>query len=85
MMKGKCKYTWCLTMTLMIIGAINWGLVGLGGFLGSDLNVVNMLLGAWPKVEWVVYILVGLSGLYIGGVSLMCKGKESCCGTDGKC
>lgn len=53
-----------ITGLLVVIGALNWGLVGIGGFLGSNLNVVNLLLGAWPAVEWVVYILVGLSGLY---------------------
>ena len=29
---------------LLIIGGVNWGLVGLGMFLGSDLNVINMIL-----------------------------------------
>ena len=55
-----------LMMLLVVVGAVNWGLVGLGGFLGSNLNVVNLLLGSWPAVEWVVYILVGLSGLMVG-------------------
>lgn len=55
---------------LLVVGGLNWGLVGLGGFLGKNLNVVNMLLGTWPQVEWVVYILVGLSAVY--GL-LMCK------------
>ena len=49
--------------TLAIIGALNWGLVGLGAFIGRDLNVVHMLLGQWPQVESIVYILVGLGGL----------------------
>lgn len=48
---------------LVIIGGLNWGLVGIGGFLGRELNVVNMILGSWPQVEWIVYILVGLSAL----------------------
>jgi uncharacterized membrane protein YuzA (DUF378 family) len=48
---------------LMWIGAINWGLVGLGGFFGGNWNVVHMLLGAWPQVEWIVYVLVGASGV----------------------
>jgi len=48
---------------LMFIGAINWGLVGLGGFFGGNWNVVHMLLGAWPQVEWIVYVLVGASGV----------------------
>lgn len=50
---------------LVLIGAVNWGLVGLGGLLGSNLNVVSMLLGSWPMVENVVYLLVGLSGLWM--------------------
>ena len=52
-------------LVLAIIGALNWGLVGLGGFLGRDLNLVHMLLGAWPVVEWIVYLLVGVSGVVV--------------------
>ena len=54
-----------IAFTLAIIGALNWGLVGIGGFVGSDWNLVHLLLGSWPKVEWIVYILVGLSALYL--------------------
>lgn len=50
---------------LVIVGALNWGLVGIGGFAGSNWNVVHMILGSWPSVEWIVYVLVGLSGLYV--------------------
>lgn len=53
-----------ITWVLIIIGALNWGLVGLGGFAGSDWNVVHMILGSWPSVEWLVYVLVGLSGIW---------------------
>lgn len=49
---------------LVAVGALNWGLVGLGGFLGGNWNVVNLLLGSWPTVEWIVYVLVGLSAVY---------------------
>ena len=50
---------------LLIVGALNWGLVGLGWLLGSaDWNVVHMLLGAWMQVEAIVYVLVGLSGVW---------------------
>lgn len=48
---------------LVIVGGLNWGLVGLGGFMGANWNVVSMLLGSWPQVEWLVYILVGLSAV----------------------
>ncbi len=65
-------------MLLVVVGAVNWGLVGLGGFLGQNLNVVNLLLGSWPSVEWIVYILVGLSGLGLGHgcVSGKCEMKS---------
>lgn len=54
-----------LAFVLTIIGGLNWGLVGLGGFMGTNLNLVNLLLGSWPEVEWIVYILVGLSALWL--------------------
>ncbi len=50
---------------LVVVGALNWGLIGLGGFANADWNVVNMILGSWPQVEWLVYVLVGLSGLWL--------------------
>jgi uncharacterized membrane protein YuzA (DUF378 family) len=59
---------------LVVVGAINWGLVGLGWLVGgSDWNIVHMLLGQWMTVEAVVYLLVGLSGL---SMLLMCHCKE---------
>ena len=48
---------------LVIIGGINWGLMGIGGFIGADWNVIHMILGSWPAVEWIVYVLVGLSAI----------------------
>ncbi len=64
----------CLLVNLLVfIGAVNWGLVGLGGFLKSNLNVVNLILGSWPTVEWIVYILVGIAGLMSGYMMLTCK------------
>ena len=54
-----------VTFLLTIVGGLNWGLVGLGGFMGSDLNVVHMILGSMPTIEWIVYILVGLSAIYL--------------------
>ena len=49
---------------LVVIGGLNWGLTGIGGFVKTNLNVINLLLGKFPQVEWVVYILVGLSAAY---------------------
>lgn len=55
-----------VSMILVVVGAVNWGLVGAAMLLGNgaNWNVVNLLLGQWPVVEAVVYVLVGLAGLY---------------------
>lgn len=53
-----------LVLVLLLAGGLNWGLVGLGGFLGKDLNVLNMLLGSVAWLENGVYVLVGLAALY---------------------
>ena len=44
---------------LLIIGGLNWGLVGV-----ADWNLVDSLFGAWPALVSIIYILVGLSALY---------------------
>ena len=58
---------------LVIIGGLNWGLVALGQYMGSNWNLVNLLLGSWPTVENLVYLLVGLSAL-----SLLFSHKKDC-------
>ena len=44
---------------LVIIGALNWGLVW-----AFQYNLVEMLLGSVPALLMVVYILVGVAGIY---------------------
>jgi len=48
-----------VTLVLVIIGGINWGLVAFG------FNIVNMLLGAVAWLERLIYILIGLSAVYM--------------------
>lgn len=48
-----------LSWLLITVGALNWGLVGI-----ANVNLVQSLLGNWPALVQIVYILVGLSGLY---------------------
>jgi uncharacterized membrane protein YuzA (DUF378 family) len=48
-----------IAFILVIVGAINWGLVGLFKF-----NLVTALLGTVPILVTIVYILVGLAGVY---------------------
>jgi uncharacterized membrane protein YuzA (DUF378 family) len=47
------------TFLLLVVGGVNWGLVGL-----FDLNLVEAIFGAWPALVRLVYVLVGLSGVY---------------------
>lgn len=49
-----------VTLILVIIGAINWGLIG---FLGFDL-VAYLFGGQMALISRVVYALVGVSGVY---------------------
>jgi hypothetical protein len=62
-----------IAMILVVVGAINWGLVGLGMLMGSNLNVVNLLFGSLPTLESVVYLLVGVSGILVGWVHVTGK------------
>ncbi len=62
---------------LVIIGAVNWGLVGLGGLFSGDWNVVKMILGGWPVVENIVYLLVGIAGVMMI-FGCRCKACTSC-------
>lgn len=55
-----------IAFILVIVGALNWGFVALGYWAGGDWNVVKLLLGNWPVIENIVYLLVGLSALYVG-------------------
>ena len=47
-------------ITLTIIGALNWGLIGLFRF-----NLVGAIFGEYTLVSRIIYSLVGLSGLYL--------------------
>ena len=53
-----------VSFILLMVGGINWGLIGLGGFFGANWNVVGLILGSFPAVEWLVYLLVGVSAVY---------------------
>ena len=47
-------------LTLVIIGAINWGLIGF-----FNLNLVALLFGSMSLLSRIIYGLVGLCGLYL--------------------
>ncbi|PIR44225.1 DUF378 domain-containing protein [Candidatus Wolfebacteria bacterium CG10_big_fil_rev_8_21_14_0_10_31_9] len=59
---------WIATL-LIVIGAINWGLVG-----AFDFNIVETIFGA-GVVSRGIYILVGISGLY--SITMLMPKKQS--------
>ena len=48
------------TLTLVIVGAVNWGLVGFFKF-----DLVAYLFGSLSLLSRIIYALVGLSGPYV--------------------
>lgn len=53
-----------IALVLIIIGAINWGLIGIFNF-----NLVEAIFGGLSIITRVIYILVGISGLW--GIKLI--------------
>ena len=48
-----------ITLLLVIVGGLNWGLVGAFGF-----DLVATIFGPMSAISRVVYVLVGLSALW---------------------
>lgn len=48
-----------VAVILIIVGALNWGLVGAFNF-----NLVTTLFGDTTMITRVIYMLIGLAGLY---------------------
>ena len=55
------KAVHAVAFILTVIGGLNWGLVG----INPGWNLVNLILGSVSWLERLVYILVGLSALYL--------------------
>lgn len=54
-----------ICLGLVIIGAINWGMVGV-----FDVNLVSLIFGKDTIITNIVYALVGISGLFCIGLLL---------------
>ncbi|MBO5348859.1 MAG: DUF378 domain-containing protein [Clostridia bacterium] len=48
-----------IALILVIIGAINWGLIGI-----FDFNLVDTIFGTMSLISRVIYTLVGISGIW---------------------
>ncbi|MFT4889481.1 MAG: uncharacterized membrane protein YuzA (DUF378 family) [Halobacteriales archaeon] len=79
-----------IVLAVVIVGAINWGLVGAAYFLtdGGNWNVVNLVFGAdgldVPVLENLVYLIVGLGGLYevYMAYQFYTRGRRTATGTE---
>jgi len=58
-----------VALVLVIIGGLNWGLVGL-----LQYNLVEAILGA-TTLAAIVYILVGLAAVYMAVISVKLERK----------
>lgn len=90
---SNCKGCMCVTSKvykwLIIVGGLNWGLVGLGMLLKgtTSWNLVNMIFGSMSTVEAIVYLVVGIAAVMyaLGCKCSKCKvGICSVCAVDDK-
>lgn len=66
------KWVHVVAYLLVMVGALNWGLVGLFGF-----NLVSSLVSSATLEKW-IYVLVGLSALYVAYSHLVQKDCKVC-------
>ena len=57
------KVLYYIALTLVIIGAINWLLIGLFNF-----DLVATIFGAMSVMSRIIYVLVGIAGLISIGI-----------------
>lgn len=50
---------------LLIIGGINWGLVGLGIFLKKDLNFIDLFSSYYNDLPAIIYSVIGLAAIWL--------------------
>ena len=89
MCNSKCGWGGCIWSkigrVLVVVGGVNWGLIGLGMlFGGADWNVVRMILGSVPMLEAIVYVLVGVAAVIMifGCKCDKCKAACAACVAD---
>ena len=59
-----------IVLTLVIIGAINWGLIGFFRF-----DLINVIFGNMTLLYRIIYGIVGLCGLYM--ISFYMRNQEA--------
>ena len=61
-----------IALVLVIIGAVNWGLVGL-----FNVNLVSLIFGTDSTLSNIVYVLVGIAGLVSCGILMQPLDEEA--------
>lgn len=56
---GVMKWINTLAMVLLVFGGLNWGLVGV-----ADFNIIMWVFIAMPKVQHLIYILIGIAAIW---------------------
>lgn len=67
----KCNVLDIIAFILVVVGGLNWGLIGAFGY-----NLVDAIFGAMSLIAKIIYILVGLAAIYL---VLTCKKCKTCC------
>ena len=60
---GQMNTLYKIALSLIIIGALNWGMIGI-----FDVNLVSLIFGTDTFMTNLVYALVGISGLISCGI-----------------
>ncbi len=61
----------CIALTIAIIGALNWGLIGI-----FDFNLVSFIFGNMSWITRIIYTLVGISGIYLFTFYMYAGGRD---------
>jgi uncharacterized membrane protein YuzA (DUF378 family) len=69
-MKKMNFFDW-LAIILLVVGGLNWGLVGFFGF-----NLVGAIFGEMGLISRIIYALVGLSAIYVAVMPTMLEREE---------
>ena len=68
-MNNKCLD--CIALTIAIIGAVNWGLIGFFSF-----DLVAFICGEMSWLSRIIYAIVGICGLYLITFYMYAGGAE---------
>jgi uncharacterized membrane protein YuzA (DUF378 family) len=52
-----------VSFLISILGALQWGIIGIGGFLGKNLNLISFLSRGNSTIEYSIYIVIGIFAL----------------------